>query len=112
MGVIAGAPNLVRGGSHTGNVSALALLHAGLVDGLASDYVPASLLHAAFLAAEQAGLGLAQAVQLVAGAPARLMSLADRGQVVPGLRADLLRVRVHQGLPIVREVWVAGARAA
>ena len=112
MAVIAGAPNMVRGGSHSGNVSALALLRAGLVDALASDYVPASLLHAAFLAAGQAGLDLARAVGLVTGAPARMVGLADRGWIVPGFRADLIRVRVHQDLPIVREVWVAGTRAA
>ena len=112
MGVIAGAPNLVRGGSHTGNVAVLALLQAGLVDVLASDYVPASLLHAAFLAAGQAGLGLARGVGLVTGAPARMAGLADRGRIRPGLRADLVRVGVHQDLPVVRAVWVTGARAA
>ena len=112
LGVIAGAPNLVRGGSHTGNVAVSSLLQAGLVDVLASDYVPASLMHAAFIAAGLAGLGLAHAVGLVTGAPAQMARLADRGQIVCGLRADLVRVRVHQGLPIVREVWVRGSRAA
>ena len=112
MGVIAGAPNLVRGGSHAGNVSVLALLRAGLVDVLASDYVPASLLHAAFLAAEQVRLGLPQAVGLITEAPARMVKLADRGRIKLGLRADLVRVRVHQDLPIVRAVWIAGERAA
>ncbi len=108
--VVAGAPNLVRGGSHGGNVAAAALLQAGLLDALASDYVPASLVHAAFIGAGMDGLGLPGAVALVTSAPARLAGLADRGVLVPGLRADLVRVRVHQGMPVVREVWRAGER--
>jgi alpha-D-ribose 1-methylphosphonate 5-triphosphate diphosphatase len=110
MAVIAGAPNLVRGGSHTGNVGALALLQAGLVDALASDYVPASLLHAAFLAADLMGWALPRAIALVTSAPARLAGLPDRGAIAAGLRADLVRVRLHEGLPVIREVWRAGLR--
>ncbi len=110
MAVIAGAPNLVRGGSHSGNVAAAELLAAGLVDALASDYVPASLVHAAFLAAGIGGMGLPRAIALVTSAPARLAGLADRGALLPGQRADLVRVRVHEGLPVVRQVWRAGER--
>ena len=110
MGVIAGAPNIVRGGSHSGNVAALDLLRSGQVDALASDYVPASMLHAAFIASEEAGIGVARAIALVSEAPARMVGLADRGRIAPGLRADLVRVRVHEGLPVVREVWVQGVR--
>ena len=110
MAVIAGAPNLVRGGSHTGNVSAHALLAAGLVDALASDYAPVSLVHAAFLAADLPGFTLPRAVALVSEAPARLAGLADRGRIAPGLSADLLRVRPHQGTPVIRQVWRQGER--
>ena len=112
MGVIAGAPNLVRGGSHSGNVSVAALLEGGLVDVLASDYVPVSMLHAAFIASRQGGLDLARALDLVSAGPASMAGLSDRGRIAPGLRADLVRVRLLDDLPVVREVWVNGARAA
>ncbi len=110
QGVIAGAPNLVRGGSHTGNVAVAALLAAGLVDALASDYVPASLIEAAFLAAAAHGVALQEAVALISAAPAAMVGLRDRGRIAPGLRADLVRVRLHQGSPVVRQVWRAGER--
>jgi len=103
---IAGAPNLVRGGSHTGNVGVAALLDAGLVDALASDYVPSSLIEAAFRAA----VPLHKAVALIAEVPARMAAFGDRGRIQPGLRADLARVRVHEGGPVVRQVWNAGER--
>lgn len=105
---IAGAPNLVRGGSHTGNVAARALIEAGLVTALASDYVPQSLLDAIFLAP----LPLPQAVALVTAAPAAMVALHDRGRLAPGLRADLLRVTLHEGHPVVRDVYRAGQRVA
>lgn len=110
--VIAGAPNIVRGGSHSGNVAAGELLQARLIDAFASDYVPASLIEAAFRCAAKPGFALPQAVALVTDAPARIANLRDRGRLEPGLRADLVRVRVHEDLPIVREVWRQGERIA
>lgn len=110
--VIAGAPNIVRGGSHSGNVAAGELLQARLIDAFASDYVPASLIEAAFRCAAKSGFALPQAVALVTDAPARIANLRDRGRLEPGLRADLVRVRVHEDLPIVREVWRQGERIA
>jgi alpha-D-ribose 1-methylphosphonate 5-triphosphate diphosphatase len=112
MSVIAGAPNIVRGGSHSGNVAASDLVRAGAVDALASDYVPASLIEAAFRSAEAAGITLPAAVALVTDTPARMARLPDRGRLAPGLRADLVRVRLFEGLPVVREVFRAGARVA
>ena len=108
LSVIAGAPNLVRGGSHGGNVAVSALLRAGVVDALASDYVPGSLVHAAFIASET--VGLPAAVAMVSSAPARMTGLADRGEIAVGKRADLVRVRVHDGAPVVRQVWLEGER--
>jgi alpha-D-ribose 1-methylphosphonate 5-triphosphate diphosphatase len=108
--IIAGAPNLVRGGSHTGNVAVLDLLRVGLVDALASDYVPTSMIEAAFLAAEQTGIALPRTVALISDAPARMVGFTDRGRIEPGLRADLVRVRMHDGAPVVREVWQRGER--
>jgi alpha-D-ribose 1-methylphosphonate 5-triphosphate diphosphatase len=112
MAVIAGAPNIVRGGSHSGNVSASALVQAGAVDAFASDYVPASLIEAAFICADQYNVSLPRAVGLVTDRPAQMAGLPDRGRLEPGLRADVVRVRVHQGLPVVREVWRGGERVA
>jgi len=110
MEVIAGAPNIVRGGSHSGNVAAADLLETGAVDAFASDYVPNSLVEAAFLCAER--IGLPQAIALVTEKPARMSGLDDRGRLEPGQRADLVRVRLHEGLPVVRQVWRAGERVA
>ena len=81
MDVIAGAPNIVRGGSHSGNVAATALIAVGAVDALASDYVPASLVEAAFRSAESGAITLPQAIGLVTHQPARLAGLADRGRI-------------------------------
>jgi alpha-D-ribose 1-methylphosphonate 5-triphosphate diphosphatase len=111
MDVIAGAPNIVRGGSHSGNVAAAELLAAGAVDALASDYVPPALIEAAFAAAD-AGLSVPEAVALVTSGPARLAGLADRGRLAVGLRADLLRARRHEGLAAPVAVWRQGRRVA
>lgn len=110
MQVIAGAPNIVRGGSHSGNVAAADLLEAEAVDALASDYVPNSLVEAAFQCAQR--VGLPQAIALVTERPARLARLDDRGRLEEGQRADLVRVRTHDDLPVVRQVWRTGERVA
>ena len=112
MQVIAGAPNIVRGGSHSGNVAASDLIQAGAVDALASDYVPASLVEAAFRGAEATGIALPDAIAFITDTPARLARLPDRGRLAPGLRADLVQVRVFEGLPVVRKVWRGGERVA
>jgi alpha-D-ribose 1-methylphosphonate 5-triphosphate diphosphatase len=112
MAVIAGAPNIVRGGSHSGGVAVADLVQAGAVDALASDYVPASLVEAAFRCAESGAITLPQAIRLVTDTPARLARLDDRGRIEFGLRADLVRVRLFEGLPVVRQVWCAGERVA
>jgi alpha-D-ribose 1-methylphosphonate 5-triphosphate diphosphatase len=112
MQVIAGAPNIVRGGSHSGNIAAADLVRAGAVDALASDYVPAALVEAAFQCAADLGIALPAAIALVTDRPARMAGLADRGRIAPGLRADLVRVRLFDGLPVVRQVWRTGERVA
>jgi alpha-D-ribose 1-methylphosphonate 5-triphosphate diphosphatase len=110
--VMGGAPNLVRGGSHSGNVSARELAADGLVDILSSDYVPASLLHAAFLMGAGDPLKLPGAIATVSAIPADAIGLDDRGVIAHGRRADLVRVTETPALPIVRAVWRAGARIA
>ncbi|GAB4228158.1 MAG: alpha-D-ribose 1-methylphosphonate 5-triphosphate diphosphatase [Kiloniellaceae bacterium] len=106
MKIIMGAPNLMRGGSHSGNVSAAQLAAEGLLDNLASDYVPASLVQAAFRLTDEAhGLSLPAAVATVSATPAATAGLADRGRIAPGLKADLLRVAVIEDQPFVKTVW-------
>ncbi len=107
--IVMGSPNVVLGGSHSGNVGAMELAEASLLDVLTSDYVPSSLLHAAFLLAERTG-DLPAGIATVTSAPARLVGLDDRGRIAPGLRADLLRVSLVDGVPVVRNIWVAGRR--
>ncbi|MGQ9370794.1 alpha-D-ribose 1-methylphosphonate 5-triphosphate diphosphatase [Azospirillum sp. ST 5-10] len=108
--VVMGAPNLVRGGSHSGNVSAAELAAAGLLDILSSDYVPGSLIDAAFRLHADLGRPLHEAVAAVSAVPAAVLGFADRGALAPGLRADLVRVRPLQGQSIVRSVWCAGTQ--
>ncbi|MEL6688019.1 MAG: alpha-D-ribose 1-methylphosphonate 5-triphosphate diphosphatase [Pseudomonadota bacterium] len=109
---VMGAPNLVRGGSHSGNASAGDIINAGLLDGLCSDYVPLSMLRAAFMMTEEPfNMGLSQAVGYVTSVPAQMSKLTDRGEVKTGLRADLLRVHhTPGGWPVIREVWSIGNR--
>ena len=109
---IAGAPNVVRGGSHSGNVSAIELARAGVLDGLSSDYVPSSLLQAAWCLHREAGFSLPEAVGVVTDGPARAAGLDDRGRIETGLRADFVRVCELDGQPVVRCVYVGGRRVA
>ncbi len=112
LAVLAGAPNLVRGHSHSGNVSAAELAARGWLDVLSSDYVPASVLHGAFLLHLQHGMTLPRAMATVSATPARRVGLEDRGAIAPGRRADLVRVRVHGDVVAVRGVWCRGERVA
>lgn len=112
LGIVGGAPNVVLGGSHSGNVSVLALARDRLLDALSSDYVPASLLHAAFGLHDQIDLPLPEALATVTANHARLIGLTDRGALRPGLRADLVRVRHGSGVPNPLTVWRAGRRVA
>ena len=110
--VIAGAPNIVRGGSHSGNVSAAELVRAGAAHAYASDYVPASMVEAAWRTVEETGISLPQAVAMITDRPARMARLADRGRLEAGLRADLVQLRAVHGIPVVRRVWREGSRVA
>ncbi|RWD43449.1 alpha-D-ribose 1-methylphosphonate 5-triphosphate diphosphatase [Mesorhizobium sp.] len=107
MKIVMGSPNIILGGSHYGNVSAMELADQGLLDVLTSDYVPGSLLHATFALAAK-GFDLPEAVAMVTKNPAGLLGFTDRGRLAPGLRADLIRVRLVDGVPVIRNIWVAG----
>jgi alpha-D-ribose 1-methylphosphonate 5-triphosphate diphosphatase len=111
--VLMGAPNLVRGGSHAGNVATAELARAGALDVLSSDYVPASLLMAALrLPAAVPEIALPAAIRTVSKTPAEAVGLNDRGEIAVGKRADLIRVRVAGEVPAVRSVWRGGRRVA
>ncbi|KQT50942.1 phosphonate metabolism protein PhnM [Aureimonas sp. Leaf454] len=111
--VLMGAPNVVRGGSHSGNISAAALLRAGVLDILSSDYVPFSLVQAVFQMSDSGLATLPAAVRLVTRNPAEAVGLLDRGAIAQGLRADLVRVRPVAGeTPVVAEVYREGRRVA
>ncbi|CAM5770563.1 phosphonate metabolism protein PhnM [Labrys miyagiensis] len=113
ISVMMGAPNVVRGGSHSGNIAAANLAQEGVLDILSSDYVPASLLLAAFQLPERApGIDLPAAVRMVSDTPARATGLDDRGRLEKGRRADILRVTQTGGTPIIRRVWRQGRIAA
>jgi alpha-D-ribose 1-methylphosphonate 5-triphosphate diphosphatase len=112
---VMGGPNVVRGGSHSGNVSAAELARHGLLDILSSDYVPGSLLSAVVRLVDDGIYSLPQAVATVSHNPAQATGLHDRGQIAVGLRADLIQVR-FVALPrggrhaVVRAVWREGQR--
>lgn len=107
--IIMGAPNLIRGGSHSGNVSAAELAEAGLLDIVSSDYVPSLLLSSAFRLAAIWG-DLPKAMRTVSTHPADATGLRDRGRLREGCLADMLRVSMLGETPVIRSVWRGGAR--
>ena len=111
--ILMGAPNVVRGGSHSGNIAAVDLAREGLLDILSSDYIPSSLLMAALQLPQRVpAIDLASAVRTVTKTPAEAVGLNDRGEIAPGKRADLIRVHVARDVPVVRSVWREGRRVA
>ncbi len=111
--VLMGAPNVVRGGSHSGNVAAGELAKAGILDVLSSDYVPFSLMHAAFLLGRAGGdVALPAAIAMVSAVPATVAGLKDRGLIAVGRRADVVRVHDTDDAPVIRTVWRNGNRIA
>lgn len=113
ISVLIGAPNVVRGGSHSGNIAAVDLAREGLLDIMSSDYIPSSLLMAAMqLPRHVPAIDLAAAVRTVTKTAAEAVGLSDRGEIAAGKRADLIRVHVAHDVPAVRSVWREGHRVA
>jgi alpha-D-ribose 1-methylphosphonate 5-triphosphate diphosphatase len=111
MKVLMGAPNIIRGHSHSGNVAARELAEGGYLDILSSDYYPSSLLQSAFTLVDlDLGINLATAVRCVTENPAQAVGLKNRGSIQVGYKADLLRVGKHSDLPILKETWKSGER--
>ncbi len=105
---VAGAPNVVRGGSHSGNVAVRDLAEAELLDVMSSDYVPSSLLQAVHALTVDPGLPLDKAVGTVTWNAADMLGLSDRGRIAKGKRADLVRLRFIGATPLVSRVWCNG----
>ncbi len=113
MAICMGGPNFVRGGSHSGNLSARECAEHGVLDMLASDYVPLSMLRSAFMLIDDFGWAPERALATVAATPARSLGLSDRGEIAAGQRSDLLRIaRRTAGWPVPSEVWRQGLRVA
>lgn len=111
--VLMGAPNLMRGYSHSGNVAARELAEKGHLDILSSDYYPSSLLHSAFVLADlDIGYDLPKAVQCVSKNPASAVGLTDRGEIAVGKKADIIRVDCHEEMPILKECWTSAKRVS
>jgi alpha-D-ribose 1-methylphosphonate 5-triphosphate diphosphatase len=113
MAICMGGPNFVRGGSHSGNLSARECAEHDMLDILASDYVPLSMLRSAFMLIDEFGWAHEKALSTVAAGPARSLGLTDRGEISAGQRADMVRVsRRTNGWPVPVEVWRQGRRIA
>ena len=111
MAIMMGGPNIIRGESHYSNVSALDLAKRGLLDIVSSDYVPSSLLLAAFRLDEM-WQDLPRAIRCISQAPAQAAGLKDRGAISKGNRADLVRLRSSASTHAVISVWVNGQRVS
>ena len=110
---VMGGPNVVRGGSHSGNVAASDMARANLLDILSSDYVPGSLINAVSRFVNEEILTLPQAIKLVTSNPAHAVGLNDRGLIQTGLRADLVRMKIvdfsESGQQaVIKTVWKKG----
>ena len=109
--IVMGAPNVVRGGSHNGSVSAADMISKGLCTILASDYYYPAQLVAAFKLHREEPMPLAEAWSLISRAPAEAAGLDDRGEVAEGKRADIVVVDADTNIPPHAIATIAGGRA-
>lgn len=106
---VAGAPNILLGGSHAGNLSAAEAIAEDAIDVLCSDYYPAAMLHAVFALHSRCGVPLHRAVALVTMNPARAVGIdGEYGSLAPGKKADLLVIECLDGYPTITQVMIHG----
>ena len=106
---VVGAPNILRGGSHSGNMSAADAIQAGCADILCSDYYPPSILHGVFMMYQKYGIPLPEMVNKASLNPAKAVGLGDEyGSIKPGKKADLLIIELLDGYPVITHVLVDG----
>ena len=110
MSIIMGAPNMVRGKSHSGNISARLLIENNLLDGFSSDYMPISLLHAAFEMNRRTRCPMFSALSTVTANIAKMVRLDDRGSLEQGKKADIILVKQENNYPIISSIWKDGLR--
>lgn len=110
MHVAVGGPNVLRGLSTNGNLSALDAIGSNAVDILCSDYYSPSLLHAVFRISREGLMTLPDAVRMVSAHPARAAGLHELGSLEVGKRADMILVSESEGSPSVIAAWVGGHR--
>lgn len=109
IAIMMGAPNIVRGGSHSGNIAAHTLAEHDLLDIVSSDYVPSALLYSAVKLGDLWG-DMARALRTVTSTPAKAVRLDDRGTLAAGLRADIVRFKVLDEVPLIHGVWSNGTQ--
>ena len=106
---VVGAPNILLGGSHSGNMSAAEAIQAGCADILCSDYYPPAILHSIFAMHLKYGVPLPEMVKKATLNPAVAMGLGqDYGSIEPGKKADLLVIGILDGYPVITHVLVDG----
>lgn len=112
LAVVAGAPNVLRGGSHSGNIAAEELIGRGLVDALASDYLPSGLLGSLAVLLRKGTIGLPEAIRMLTEGPARVAGFTDRGSMTPGHLADFTLIDDRGYWPHVVTTLKSRARKA
>ena len=106
---VVGAPNILRGGSHSGNMSAADAIRAGCADILCSDYYPPAILHGVFMMYQKYGVPLPEMVKKASLNPAKAVGLgSEYGSIQPGKKADLLIIELLDGYPVITHVLVDG----
>lgn len=106
--VAVGSPNIIRGGSHNNNLSALEIIKGGGADIVCSDYVPSTLLHALFKIHHHCMIPLSEASRLFSDNPSKAVGMMDRGRLAPGRRADLIVVDRNLSYPRIIKTYVTG----
>lgn len=111
MKTIAGAPNILIGGSHSGNLSASEAIQAQVIDIICSDYYPPAMLHGIFELARKYDEDLHRLFQLVTINPARAVNLDHEiGSIEVGKKADILIIeQMEDGYPVVTTTMVDGS---